>query len=91
MFSRIARQIFINWDLGRRKSFDVNGGDFAYFEILHPPHCWEASPQFGKILFARCRAQVCAGQARLHQARPQFLFLCRAILNVSFHSFSVAS
>jgi len=35
MFSRIARQIFINWDLGRRKSFDVNGGDFAYFEILH--------------------------------------------------------
>ena len=36
MFSRIARQIFINWDIGRRKSFDVNGGDFAYFEILQP-------------------------------------------------------
>jgi len=35
MFSRIARQIFINWDIGRRKSFDVNGGDFAYPDILH--------------------------------------------------------
>ena len=29
---------FMNCDIERRKSFDVNGDDFAYSDILQPPN-----------------------------------------------------
>ena len=35
IFSGIAKQIFINCDIERWKSFAVKGGDFAYSDILH--------------------------------------------------------